>query len=390
MSPRRNSVGAAFLQGHSRADEAFYRAAAAHLHDLVTVTDRHGIVIFMGGAVGSILGGRSHDHLARRLLDAIHPDDRAQFQQHFLALSRTDATTLVPPIEYRMATAAGAYCWIESVTRNLLDDPAVNGFVFIGRDVSARKQAEAALRDSQIRLDTTMWATQIGFWELDVNTDQTQWLNNWCEVLGVDPCEGNDHVDRWDARIHPDDLAIARGAFSGHMSGANSYYEAEYRVLDRDGAWRWIRERGRISERDAEGRPQRMIGTCMDINVRRAAEDALRSCQAALQAMAATVPECLLQLDAELIVRSASRPLGAISPQALVGKALVEFVGHDERAALTQVLTTVANDLRAADFALRVGSPSQPEMRARATPIVIANRATGVAVSVDASGSLAR
>lgn len=382
MSPRPNSVGAAFLQGHSRADEAFYRAAAAHLYDLVTVTDRHGIVIFMGGAVTSILGGRAHDHLARRLLDIIHPDDRPQVERHFRALAGTDATTLVPPIEYRMATVAGAYRWIESVTRNLLDDPAVNGFVFIGRDISARKQAEAALRDSQIRLDMTMWATQIGFWELDVNTDQTVWLNNWCEVLRIDPCDGNDHVDRWDARIHPDDLAAARAAFSGHMNGVNSYYEAEYRILDRDGAWRWIRERGRVSERDAEGRPQRMIGTCMDINVRRTAEDALRTCQAALQAMAATVPECLLQLDTLLIVRSASRPLGGLSTEALVGKPLGELVGHDERTALTQVLMKVVNDLRAADFALRVGGPQQPAMRARATPIIVANRATGVAVSV--------
>lgn len=382
MSPSRNSVGAAFLQGHARADEAFYRAAAAHLHDLVTVTDRHGIVIFMGGAVQSILGGRPHHHLARQLLDSIHPDDRAQVGQYFAALARTDATSLVPPIEYRMATADGAYRWIESVTRNLLEDPAVNGLVFIGRDITSRKEAESALRDSQIRLDMTMWATQIGFWELDIGTDHTEWLNNWCEVIGIDPCDGADHVDRWDARIHPDDLALARAAFTGHMNGVNSYYEAEYRVLDREGGWRWIRERGRICERDEQGRPARMIGTCMDINIRRAAEDALRGCQAALEAMADTVPECLLQLDLELIVRSASRPLGSLAPEALNGKSFGDLVHPDERLALNQVLMSVVNDLGAADFALRVGDPAQPAMRARATPIIVGNRATGLAVSV--------
>ena len=382
MSPRRDTVGAAFLQGHSQADEAFYRAAAAHLYDLVTVTDRHGIVIFMGGAVGAILGGRPHEHLAHRLSDITHPDDRGVLEQHLANLARVDATTLVPPIEYRMPLASGGYRWIESVTRNLLDDPAVNGFVLIGRDITARKEAEAALRDSQIRLDTTMWATQIGFWELDLDTDQTKWLNNWCETFGIDPCDGADHVDRWDARIHPDDRAAARDAFSNHIAGVNSYYEAEYRVLDREGAWRWIRERGRVVERNHAGRSRRMVGTCMDINVRRATEVALKNCQATLEAMAASIPETLLQLDAMLVVQSASRPLGNTSIEALVGRSLAELVGRDERATLTKVLGGALNDQRPVEFAMRVGGPSQPVLRARATPIVVADQATGLAVSV--------
>ncbi len=382
MSPRRNSAGSAFLQGHANADEAFYRAAAAHLHDIVTVTDRHGIIIFMGGATATILGGRPHEHLARRLLDITHPDDRETLEAHLAELIRVGASTLLPPVAYRIATAAGGYRWIESVTRNLLDDPAVSGIVLIGRDITARKQGEIALRDSEIRLNTTMWATQIGFWELDFDTDKTVWLNNWCEALGLDPCDGNDHVDRWDSRIHPDDIAAARDAFSNHVAGINSFYEAEYRILDANGAWQWIRERGRVVARDESGRALKMVGTCMDINPRRAAEDALRSCQAVLQAMAATVPEALLQLDAILTIRSASRAIGDLSVQAMVGKSFVELAGAEERAQLMQLLMQVLNDQRATDFTLRTGGPSQPELRARATPIVVANQATGVAVSV--------
>ncbi|HZF14799.1 MAG TPA: PAS domain-containing protein [Steroidobacteraceae bacterium] len=382
MSTRSNSVGGAFQQGHSHADEAFYRAAAAHLHDIVTVTDRYGIVIFMGGAAANILGGRPPEHLARRLLDITHPDDRATLEKHLEALIRADASTLQPPVEYRLATAAGGYRWIESVTRNLLDDPAVNGVILIGRDITSRKQGELALRDSEIRLNTTMWATQIGFWELDFNTDKTVWLNNWCEALGLDPCDGNDHVDRWDSRIHPDDIAVARGAFSNHVAGVNSFYEAEYRILDANGAWQWIRERGRVVARDDAGRALKMVGTCMDINPRRAAEDALRLCQAAMQAMAATVPEALLQLDAILTIRSASRAVGDVSIQAMTGRPFVELAGAEERAQLAQALMGVLNDQRAADFTIRVGGPSRPALRARATPIVVANQATGVAVSV--------
>lgn len=382
MSAHRNSVGGSFPRGHSHADESFYRAAAAHLHDIVTVVDRHGIIIFMGGAAATILGGRPQEHLARRLLDITHPDDRVTLEGHLAELARVGASTLLPPVAYRLATAAGGYRWIESVTRNLLDDPAVNGIVLIGRDITARKQDEIALRDSEIRLNTTMWATQIGFWELDFNTDKTVWLNNWCEALGIDPCDGNDHVDRWDSRIHPDDIAAARDAFSNHVAGVNSFYEAEYRVLDVNGAWQWIRERGRVVARDDSGRALKMVGTCMDINPRRAAEDALRMCQAALQAMAATVPEALLQLDAMLTIRSASRAIGDFGVQAMVGKPFVDLAAAAERAQLTQLLMAILNDQRASDFTLRPGNPSQAALRGRATPIVVANQATGIAVSV--------
>ena len=382
MNSRRTTAGAAFVQGEARADEAFYRAAAAHLHDIVTVTDRHGVIIFMGGAAATILGSRPHEHLARRLVDISHPDDRRLVEEHVATLARSDAAHPLPPLEHRLLSASGAYRWIESVTRNLLDDPAVSGLVFIGRDITARKQAEAALRDSQIRLDTTMWATQIGFWELNLDTDQTTWLNNWCEALGIDPCDGSDHVDRWDARIHPEDLAAARGAFSNHIAGVNSFYEAEYRIVDRSGAWRWIRERGRVVERNYMGRARRMIGTCMDINVRRAAEDALRNSQAALQAIAASVPECLLQLDPSLKVTWASRALGGMNATDLVGLSFTELVGQDERAALAQTLKEILDGQRPAEFALRVGGPSCPALRARATPLIVANQATGLAVSL--------
>ncbi len=382
MSPRRTTVGAAFLQGHSRADEAFYRAAAAHLHDIVTVIDRHGIIIFLGGAAGTILGSRPHEHLARRLLDMTHPDDRATLERHIQQLARVDSTTHVPPVEYRLATAAGGYRWIEAVTRNLLDDQAVNGLVLIGRDISARKQAEVALRESEIRLDATMWATQIGFWDMNVTTDHTIWLNNWCEAIGLDECSGHDHVDRWDSRIHPDDIVAARNTFSSHLVGANPYYEAEYRILDRDGAWRWIRERGRAVARDENGQALRMVGTCMDISLRRAAEDALRSCEAAMQAMSSTVPETLLQLDAILAIRSASGDIGELTAVALVGMPFVELVAPEERDRLAHQLMSVINTQRPADLSLRVGGPSQPALRARAAPIVIANQATGIAVSV--------
>ena len=101
-----------------------------------------------------------------------------------------------------------------------------------------------------------------------------------------------------------------------------------------------------------------------------------------LAAMAASIPETLLQLDASLVVQSASRALGNTRIEELVGRPLAELVGRGQRATLARVLGGALKDQRPVEFALRVGGPSQPVLHARATPIVVADQATGLAVSV--------
>jgi len=122
------------------------------------------------------------------------------------------------------------------------------------------------------RLETAVWGAGIGMWELDFRIGWTRWLSDWCERLGLDPCDGKDHVARWDARIHPEDLAGASERFLNHIAGKEDYYDAEYRILDRQGRWRWLFERGRVVERERDGRPVRMVGVCMDIDSRKESE----------------------------------------------------------------------------------------------------------------------
>src|SRR5262249_53585 len=85
-------------------------------------------------------------------------------------------------------------------------------------------------------------------------------------------CEGQDHVARWDACIHPDDVTTAATRFGDHVAGKADYYDAEYRIRDKRGRWRWLFERGRVVERDAKGAAVRMGGGCSDIEERKEAE----------------------------------------------------------------------------------------------------------------------
>ena len=124
----------------------------------------------------------------------------------------------------------------------------------------------------EARLATAVWGAGMGLWELDLQNDCTRWFSDWCDGMNLDPCDGPDHVARWDAHVHPDDLAEASRRFGAHLAGEEDHYDAEYRIRDKAGRWRWLFERGRIVERAPDGTGLRMVGVCMDIDARKEVE----------------------------------------------------------------------------------------------------------------------
>ena len=188
----------------------------------------------------------------------LHPEDRPQVEhliaEHFAGRSQS------LELRYRTRCADGSWKW-------MMDRGRVVEWDFDGRpiaaigvsiDIDAQKRAELQLHSSEIRLETAIWGAGVGLYELDCASGVTRWLNDWCERYDIDACAGAEHVDRWGANIHPEDLPAARARFSGHLEGREEYYDAEYRIRTRGGAWRWILERSRVTDREATGAPVRL------------------------------------------------------------------------------------------------------------------------------------
>ena len=213
----------------------------------------------------------------------LHPEDvervECSIRDHF------EGRTQSLEIEYRIRIASGEYHWFQDRGRVNEWDFQGNPTVAIGvsLDIEAQKQAELDLRSSEARLETAVWGAKIGLWELDFVTERTKWHNDWCERLDVEPCDGVDHVQRWDENIHPDDVGEAQRNFSLHVAGRSDHYDAEYRIRTRSGEWRWLFERGRVVDRAPDGKPLRMVGVCMDIEDRAVAEHDARENQQRLE-----------------------------------------------------------------------------------------------------------
>jgi len=105
-------------------------------------------------------------------------------------------------------------------------------------------------------------------WEWDIVNDRLADIDEGFEQLGYPPQPGLRTQAEWDAVIHPDDLQANDEAYQRHARGEDDFYEHVYRARAFDGQWRWLQERGRIVEWTPDGRPQRMVGTQVDITER--------------------------------------------------------------------------------------------------------------------------
>ncbi|WIG57226.1 MAG: Sensory box histidine kinase [Rhodanobacteraceae bacterium] len=133
----------------------------------------------------------------------------------------------------------------------------------------ARHRRQLRLRESRLR--QALWGSGDEFW--DWNLEHGTILR-----LGAEGAPGGHHeesiaADEWRATmVHPDDLANLNHALAEHIAGHTEHFEVEHRVRARDGEWTWVISRGRIVERDADGKPLRICGTERDISALRAAD----------------------------------------------------------------------------------------------------------------------
>ena len=148
------------------------------------------------------------------------------------------------------------------------------------QDISERKQIERSLATERQRLANIIDSTQAGSWEWHLPSGTVQLNERSASMIGY-PLDhpGLQTIDFRVQHTHPDDHCASRAAAKAHFEGLTQVYESEARMRHRDGHWVWVQERGRVVSRTADGRPEWMFGTHLDITPRKQQEQALRKSQ---------------------------------------------------------------------------------------------------------------
>ncbi len=139
-------------------NEARFRGLVQNISDSITVLDNQGIIKYVSPSVERIFGYQPQGLIGQRVCNFVDPDDQPKMQEQFnYILQRSGITS---PAEFRVQHADGSWVWVESISNNLLNDPAIEGIVITSRDISDRKEAEAQLKllESQFRQSQKMEA----------------------------------------------------------------------------------------------------------------------------------------------------------------------------------------------------------------------------------------
>ncbi len=149
--------------------------------------------------------------------------------------------------------------------------------VLLKRKVAVRttqlQRVNEELAESRERFVLAIEGSGLGLWDWNVITNELFWNDYLLTMLGYEPSELEHSYESWKKLVHPQDLPEVEVLIKEHLKGESSIYEAEYRVKCKDGSWVWILARGRVLHYTEDGRPERYVGTHLDITDRKAAEE---------------------------------------------------------------------------------------------------------------------
>jgi PAS domain S-box-containing protein len=244
-----------------RESEARYRALAAATREGVIIHDGRQIVE-VNEAFCRLHATTRHEAIGRPAYDFIAPEALSA------ALAAITSGTM-GPYETTARRVDGSTFPIEAAGQPMVYRGRLMRVATL-RDLTERREAEAALRDSEARFRGFAEATQDVLWIADA-TGRLEYLSPAYETVWGEPrALMMQDSRRWMEFLHPDDRQRVQGSYAATLSGER--LEIEYRILRPDGTLRWIRDIG-FPITDGAGRVYRVAGLARDVTRRKQTEE---------------------------------------------------------------------------------------------------------------------
>lgn len=173
-------------------------------------------------------------------------------------------------------------------------------------EVTSRIKSWYALRDQEERWNLALEGSQIGVFESDLRTGSGRASDAWYQLLGICDTDGKDSDREWRERIHPDDREEVEALDAECIAGRVERSEAKFRMRVGDDDWRWMRSILRVTERDNEGQPVRVLGTMIDITPLETAIELAEARRAGLEMLVENAPVAMavLSLDGSFLLQN--------------------------------------------------------------------------------------
>lgn len=170
------------------------------------------------------------------------------------------------------------------------------GIVCYCRDITNKKQIEKKLKESEEKFKLLSITNNDAYWDWEINSNKIYFSSKLKMLLGYNDNEFRNSMEEIDSRLEPNDRLIVNKLLNEHISGKMPIYSSEYRLMHKDGNYRWVLDRG-LAMRDENGVAYRMIGTIVDITDYKNSQQIIKRSEANLKAIFNSNKEAILLVD---------------------------------------------------------------------------------------------
>lgn len=203
--------------------------------------------------------------------NTVHPDDAAAAEAGWQAAVQGGEPFLS---QFRIRRSDGAWRWMSVRAVPIRDSQGgIVEWMGMGQDVTEQKQAELALAQSEERLELALAASGLVLWDWNIPERKMSAGNRMVELLGYTIEELGHNENIWMALINPQDLERVKQEIASHLSGETANFESEHRLRHKHGHWVTVESKGKVTRRDQDNNPLRMVGTILDISQRKRLND---------------------------------------------------------------------------------------------------------------------
>jgi len=268
----RYPVSEAEAEIHSALDSdpaRFYKALIENIGDIVTMLDRDANIIYQSSAMHEVLGYGSDRFFGMPVVEGVHPEDRERVASHLAKCAQT--ANWVSIENFRLPHRDGSWRWMETRTKNYLDDENIGAILCISRDVTNSRRLEHQLREAE-RL------AHFGHWRWAKGAPSPEWSEGVAKILDRTATEMPTSGDWYIELVHPEDRNLLLSEFIDAFETRETIL-CTTRFLAGDGTYRHIKTYA-YAETDARGEIGALVGLAEDVTQEVLAREALERSEA--------------------------------------------------------------------------------------------------------------
>jgi len=211
----------------------------------------------------------------------------------------------------------------------------IMNYVCAQHDITEKKKAEEALKESKEKLKLSMKSAREGMWEWDFTTDQADFDEVCLQMLGYKPGEIQKKGEWWWTQWHPDDVTPTKKAVKDYLEGRAEKYSVEFRLKNKSGKYVWISSNGIVIRKDKSNKPLYMIGIHQDISEKKETEIAIKHSEEKIRKILESSPDSITVTDLEGNITECNEATLKLhkfsSKEELIGKSAFMFFPKGEQ-----------------------------------------------------------